>query len=71
MAYVATLAFVILKEFIVLLYADISDTETAVRTIRGLSVFVVESSAELMSKDEKSEIFRKTLFTWNTKSMHL
>ncbi|KRX42588.1 hypothetical protein T05_3118 [Trichinella murrelli] len=60
MAYAATLAFVILKEFIVLLYADISDTETAVRTIRGLSVFVVESSAELMSKDEKSEIFRKT-----------
>ncbi|KRZ91924.1 hypothetical protein T08_1264 [Trichinella sp. T8] len=60
MAYVATLAFVILEEFIVLLYADISDTETAVRTIRGLSVFVVESSAELMSKDEKSEIFRKT-----------
>ncbi|KRZ52584.1 hypothetical protein T02_8649 [Trichinella nativa] len=60
MAYVATLAFVILEEFIVLPYVDISDTETAVRTIRGLSVFVVESSAELMSKDEKSEIFKKT-----------
>ncbi|KRX80396.1 hypothetical protein T06_8751 [Trichinella sp. T6] len=60
MAYVATLAFVTLEEFIVLPYVDISDTETAVRTIRGLSVFVVESSAELMSKDEKFEIFKKT-----------